>query len=507
MLVNHPPQAKAHQKSSSTAVSEPAFPSGANELEELREVDIPAGDNGHDRARTRFARERSREAERTSSLGDDAGLLRHEPHGAFHLVQAHHDGALDDRLHALPHPRKHALAARAVHERGLPVRKHLRRALGERERGGRSGLRLGAPHFDLRAQRFHGTGHTSDQPATADRGNDRDGVRRILENLEAHRRVTGYEVLIVEWMDERPRDARIRTVIERLPGDRIWHEHELRAQRAHALELRGWRRLDCDDSARHTHGPRRVCDTLPRIAGADRPDAAPPLGIGQECNGVGSASQLVGVDRLQVLELEPHLRESRPELQVDQRCADDGSCDPLPGVPDLAQRDRADRFKRGRHPALWSRTSAAAATSSTATPTDLNSVISWSLRRPGSFPATTAPISVTSRRAAMTSPDSRSAASRESTNTRAVVTRSSSSSRQSGRVAPIALTCAPGASQRPCRMGVFALAATTTTSAPRTASAAVATAFTPCRWANAVAFRGLHTRTSLNDLTWRSAAR
>ncbi len=122
--------------------------------------------------------------------------------------------------------------------------------------------------------------------------------------------MTSYKVLIVEWMDERSLDAGIRAVIERLPGDRIRHEHELRAQRAHALELRGGRRLDRDDRARHARSPRRVCDTLTGIAGADRPDAAPPLDIGQECNSVGSASQFVGVDRLEILELEPDVRES-----------------------------------------------------------------------------------------------------------------------------------------------------------------------------------------------------
>src|ERR1051325_843471 len=37
--------------------------SGANELAELRQVDIAAGDDGHDRARTGSAGERSREAE------------------------------------------------------------------------------------------------------------------------------------------------------------------------------------------------------------------------------------------------------------------------------------------------------------------------------------------------------------------------------------------------------------------------------------------------------------
>src|SRR6266566_926830 len=180
-----------------------------DKLGELLQVDIAAGDNGDDRPRTGFAGERSRQAERTSSLGDDAGLFRHESHGALYLVQAHHDVAVHDRLHALPHPGKHALAARAVDERGLPIRERLRRAFRKRERRGRGGLRLGAPHFDFRAQRLHGTGDARDQAATADRGNDGSRFRGILENLQAHGRVTGYEVLIVEWMDKRPYDARI----------------------------------------------------------------------------------------------------------------------------------------------------------------------------------------------------------------------------------------------------------------------------------------------------------
>src|SRR5258708_26718508 len=54
-----------------------AVASGTNEIEELRKVDIAAGDNGHDRARTGLAGERSREAERASSLGDDTRPFRH----------------------------------------------------------------------------------------------------------------------------------------------------------------------------------------------------------------------------------------------------------------------------------------------------------------------------------------------------------------------------------------------------------------------------------------------
>src|SRR5260370_36028941 len=181
-----------------------AVASGTNELERLRKVDIAAGDNGHGRARTGFAGERSRGAGAASPLGDDTRLVRHEPHGALSLVQAHDNGTVHDRLHALPHPRKHTLAARAVDECGFPVWELLRGALGERERGRRGGLRLSAPHPNLRPEGFHGTGDARDQAATANRGNDGDRVRRILENLQAHRRVTGYEVLIVEGVDKRP---------------------------------------------------------------------------------------------------------------------------------------------------------------------------------------------------------------------------------------------------------------------------------------------------------------
>src|SRR4029077_9848308 len=144
---------------------------------------------------------------------------------------------------------------------------------------------------------------------------------------------------------------------------------------------------------------------------AESPDATLALGLGQQGHRVGGAAQLVGVDRLQVLELEPHVRESPPELETNQGRAEHGAGDARPRLPDLAQGDGADRCERGGHRC---KTSAAAATSSTATPTDLNSVISEGVRRPGSAPDTTAPISVTSLPAAMTSPDSRSAASRES---------------------------------------------------------------------------------------------
>jgi len=98
------------------------------------------------------------------------------------------------------HIAKHALAARAVDERGFPLWNSCAVPLANESAAG-AAVSGSAPHTLISGRkRFHGARHAGDQPATADRGNDRDGVRRILENLEAHRRVTGYEVLIVEWM-------------------------------------------------------------------------------------------------------------------------------------------------------------------------------------------------------------------------------------------------------------------------------------------------------------------
>src|SRR5947199_6417953 len=65
----------------------------------------------------------------------------------------------------------------------------------------------------------------------------------------------------------------------------------------------------------------------------------------------------------------------------------------------------------------------------------------------------------------ITSPDSFVAPSRESTKTTLLIA-SSSSSRQSGRHAPTALTWQPGFSHNPFSTGVFEFVAVTITSAP-----------------------------------------
>ena len=97
--------------------------------------------------------------------------------------------------------------------------------------------------------------------------------------------------------------------------------------------------------------------------------------------------------------------------------------------------------------------------------------------------------------------------SRRSTNKRDFTIAAVSSSRVKGTLDPMALMCVPGASQAPDSTGVCELVATTTTSAPRTASSADAAARIPNCRAKDAAFRGLHTRTSRNVRTRRSASR
>src|SRR5262245_7853398 len=65
-------------------------------------------------------------------------------------------------------------------------------------------------------------------------------------------------------------------------------------------------------------------------------------------DGVGRAAQLVGVDRLQVLELEPHVGEPRPEVEPHERRADDGARDAPLRLTNLREGDGANGFDR-RH--------------------------------------------------------------------------------------------------------------------------------------------------------------
>ena len=69
-----------------------------------------------------FAAQRGGQRQGARSFGDGSRLLRDQPHRLARLVERDGDGSVGHRAHPLPHPFSHALAARTVDERRLPVR-------------------------------------------------------------------------------------------------------------------------------------------------------------------------------------------------------------------------------------------------------------------------------------------------------------------------------------------------------------------------------------------------
>ena len=80
--------------------------------------------------------------------------------------------------------------------------KGLRRTFLKRKRSGRGGFRLDTEDLDFRLERLDRAAHTGDQSAAADARDHGGGVWSVFENFEAHRAVTGDEIVIVERMNE-----------------------------------------------------------------------------------------------------------------------------------------------------------------------------------------------------------------------------------------------------------------------------------------------------------------
>ena len=80
---------------------------------------------------------------------------------------------------------------------------------------------------------------------------------------------------------------------------------------------------------------RRERDTLSRVAGADRPDAALPFGFSQHCNGVCSATKFVCIDRLQILQLEPDIGKFRSQIEPHQWRPDNGAANTVARLANL----------------------------------------------------------------------------------------------------------------------------------------------------------------------------
>src|SRR5581483_1236367 len=150
-------------------------------------------------------------------------------------------------------------------------------------------------------------------------------------------------------------------------------------------------------------------------------------------------------------------------------------------------------------------TSAAAARSWTATPTDLYSVISTGVARPRFAPETSSPSSQTVSGSTFASSGAppgggENADSLDSTTIVAARTRSGSSS-EPGALQPTELTCVPGATQAARTTGSAECVVAATTSAPRTASSSEAAALTPSSAARAAVRSGSRpaTRTSVQS--------
>ena len=154
------------------------------------------------------------------------------------------------------------------------------------------------------------------EPAAADAGDDGRGVGRVLEDLESHRSVTGDEVVVVKGVHE---DA-LAPGNDRSSIARHATANGTGTRRAPSAFMRSILDAGAVSITTTVHGtparPRRVRDALAGVAGADGPDAAPALGLGQHSDRVGSAAQLVGVDRLQVLELETNVGKNRARARA-----------------------------------------------------------------------------------------------------------------------------------------------------------------------------------------------
>ena len=146
----------------------------------------------------------------------------------------------------------------------------------ERQRARRGGLGFGAEDADFRSDLPDGAADSRDQSAAADGSDHGLDSRQIFEDLDTEGCVAGDEVVVVKRMDECSFDARKLADIHRMPAGIEGCLHDSGAEVAHALEFGFGRGVDRHDCARDAGFARRECDTLSRVAGADRPNAFLP---------------------------------------------------------------------------------------------------------------------------------------------------------------------------------------------------------------------------------------
>src|SRR6188508_1961345 len=100
------------------------------------------------------------------------------------------------------------------------------------------------------------------------------------------------EVVIVERMYESAVEAWECMGLGSLPGFRVGHRNDGRAQRPHPVKLGLRSGFDRDDRAWNSSSARGIGNALPGIAGADRPDALRLILVRQIGNRIRSAADL-----------------------------------------------------------------------------------------------------------------------------------------------------------------------------------------------------------------------
>ena len=167
-------------------------------------------------------------------------------------------------------------------------------------------LRLCTVDAHVRRERLDRRGDAADEPAAADRDNDRVGRRALGENLEPDRALPRHDERVVKRRHHRRAalGAEPRRNVKALSSIA---QHELRAQRADGRLLDGGRGLRHDDAGVRAEALRGVGHRAAVVSGRGRDKAARTLILRQGEDLVHRAAQLERACALHALGLGIHL--------------------------------------------------------------------------------------------------------------------------------------------------------------------------------------------------------
>src|SRR6185295_5007093 len=315
-------------------------------LERLAEevwVDVPAAHDDADPLPADVA-------VRLEDRGDTRGARALREH--LRALEEHDDRARDglvaDRDHVvdvLANDRERSLRGTAHRD---AVRDGRRRALGDASRAERlserrCAVRLHADDSQAWLPLRRRERDARDEPAAADRHDERVELVRVLEHLERHGALTGDDVVVIERMHVRAsalaRDLerdRVRFVVATV------REHGLRAAALDSGELGERYTLGEHDGHRRANKLRGERDALPVVPGGCGHDTGGALCRIETRERVQRTADLEGASALEVLELEIHLapgelRERRRSLSW---CVTDVRRDARSGLDDRGARER-----------------------------------------------------------------------------------------------------------------------------------------------------------------------